>query len=233
MGLDARIRYLVIGALIIGLFGFGYLFGTTAQNLLSPSDPTHEDEAGGYALVDPPHLLADFTLTSHTGESLSLSELRGKITMLFFGYTHCPDVCPTTLADYTRVKAELGDAADEVNFVMVSVDGARDTPEILTTYLNNFDPAFIGMTGPEDKLRQLGVEYGLEANRETIATDHKQDDEHDEEHHGNDVEIDNYFIQHTSPSFVIDRDGYLRALYFYGTEPHTMAESLQELIAMQ
>lgn len=144
---------------------------------------------------------------------------------MFFGYTHCPDVCPTTLADYRRVKAVLGNSAADVAFIFISVDGERDTPDVLTRYLGNFDTEFIGMTGDEATLRQMGAEYGLMYQQETLNVRH-------EHKHGYDHNLDeeNYFVQHTSPSFLIDRDGYLRLVYFYGTQPQVIVEGIRQIL---
>jgi protein SCO1/2 len=85
--------------------------------------------------IDPPRPLADFTLPSQDGTPLSLSALHGKYVLLFFGYTHCPDVCPTTLTDFVQVKRALGAAASQVRFVFISVDGERDTPPVLRHFM--------------------------------------------------------------------------------------------------
>lgn len=85
--------------------------------------------------IEPPAQLSDFTLPSSLGRNLSLSELRGKPVVLFFGYTFCPDVCPMTLSELKRVKAELGADGERLQVVFVSVDGERDTPEVLARHL--------------------------------------------------------------------------------------------------
>jgi protein SCO1/2 len=223
-----QLRYVFLSGLVVTLLVGGFLIGSTLNTALQPSPQAaaaDDSNPGGGALVDPPHRVDDFTLTSHTGDSISLHEMRGRAVLMFFGYTHCPDVCPTTLADYRRVKQALGDDADDVNFVFVSVDGVRDTPDVLTDYLSRFDPDFIGMTGDEATLRQIGAEYGLMFQLETVNVGHEHDDDHE-----HDLDDENYFVQHTSPSFLIDRDGYLRMVYFYGTEPETIAEGIRQVL---
>lgn len=221
--------------LLIVLLAAGYVIGSTLNTQFQPNAvPVTADSAksGGAAFVEPPHLVKNFTLTSQTGQPISLSDLHGRAVLMFFGYTHCPDVCPTTLADYTRVKQALGSNADEVAFVFISVDGKRDTPDVLTQYLGQFDAGFIGMTGDETTLRRLGAEYGLLFQHESsnLADGHEAEHEHQE---GQDLDIENYFVQHTSPSFLVDRDGYLRLVYFYGTEPSVIAEGIRQVLGSE
>ena len=160
---------------------------------------------------------------------MRLSDLRGHAVLMFFGYTHCPDVCPTTLADYRLVKEALGVEADGVRFVFVSVDSARDTPAVLADYLGQFDPDFIGLTGDEATLRQMGAEYGLLFQRDTITVGHDHADGDDHEH-AEELDSDNYFVEHTSPSFLIDSEGYLRRVYFYGTDSERIVQGIRELL---
>ncbi len=163
-------------------------------------------------VFDPPIEVADFTLTSHTGESFRLSDLQGKVVMLFFGYTNCPDVCPTTLAEFKRVKTLLGDDADQVAFVFISVDGARDTPERLAAYVHAFDPNFIGLTGEDAEIRAVGQDYGIFFQR--VNYDNP----------------DNYLVDHTASSFVIDQEGRWRIKFTYQSDPVGMVAQIRHLL---
>jgi protein SCO1/2 len=219
-------------ALLITLLATGYFAGSNLNKIFQAnSSPATINAAKpeGAALVEPAHLLQDFTLTSHTGDPISLSDLRGQIVLMFFGYTHCPDVCPTTLADYRRIKQTLGENANEVAFVFISVDGRRDTPDVLAKYLGQFDTDFIGMTGDETTLRQMGAEFGLLFQQETINVGHEHKEGYTHQH-GNELDTEHYFVQHTSPSFLVDRDGYLRLVYFYGTKPDAIAEGIRQIL---
>jgi protein SCO1 len=225
---NVGVRYAVMSVLVVTLLAGGFLIGSVLNTaLLAPPQTVSTDDSrpGAGAVVSPPHQVQDFTLTSHTGEPLNLHDLRGRAVLIFFGYTHCPDVCPTTLADYRRVKQALGDDADEVAFVFISVDGERDTPDVLTRYLHNFDTAFIGMTGDETALRRMGAEYGLMYQQEALNVGHEHEHGHD-----HNLDDESYFVQHTSPSFLIDRDGYLRLVYFYGTQPDVIAEGIRQVL---
>jgi protein SCO1/2 len=175
------------------------------------SSPTPTPLPG--TVFDPPIEVADFTLTSHTGEPFRLSDLRGKVAMLFFGYTNCPDVCPTTLAEFKRIKALLGDDADQVAFVFISVDGARDSPERLAAYVRAFDPDFIGLTGTDAEIRAVAQDYGVFFQR--VDYDNPE----------------NYLVDHTASSFAIGPDGRWRAKFSYGSDPAGIAAQLRRLLA--
>jgi protein SCO1/2 len=164
--------------------------------------------------IEPPQELTDFTLPSSRGEPVSLSDLQGKPTMLFFGYTFCPDVCPITLAEFKQVKANLGDQADQVNFVFVSVDGRRDTPERLAQYIESFDPAFLGLQGDEATLRKIGSDYGLYYQAHSPEGTSAQ-----------------YLVDHSSASYLIDAEGKLRMVYTFDTPPEVISSDLQTMLS--
>jgi protein SCO1 len=105
----------------------------------------------GQALVPPPPAM-DFTLKAADGSEFRLSRYRGKIVLLSFGYTFCPDVCPTTLVELSQVRTRLGEAAKRVQVAFITLDPERDTPERLRAYTSAFDPTFIGLTGSEEQL---------------------------------------------------------------------------------
>ena len=225
-----RTKPVLIILLIVALFIIGYQLGT----LLATSDNDEEEpitlnsepaSPSAGAVVIPPQMVNDFTLTGKTGDPMHFNDLRGNAVLLFFGYTHCPDVCPTTLADFRLVKRYLGETAESVKFVFISVDGKRDTPEVVRQYLSAFDEEFIGMTGDPDQLREIGQVFGLFFAEEAVTEDQNLE-------HGEDEALDaqNYFVQHTSPSFLIDPDGYLKIVYFYGTDPEIIAGGISSLL---
>ena len=219
------IHYGVLALLTVILFALGTRLGIILSNKVQqplPPENVAATGSGGAALVEPPVLVQDFTLTSQTGQSLSLSELRGQPVLLFFGYTHCPEECPLTLADYTRVKSELGARGNDVHFLFVSVDGERDTPSVMAEFLRRFDASFVGMTGDPDSLRQLGAQFGLLFENVVLDNDGSQRPATDQD--------ENYFVSHISPSFLIDQDGYLRRVFFYGTKPNVITSHLQTFL---
>ncbi|MEI7645720.1 MAG: SCO family protein [Chloroflexales bacterium] len=176
---------------------------------------TETDVPTAGTLIDPPKPLSDFTLPSSAGgKPLSLSDLRGKPVLLYFGYTFCPDICPTTLSEFIRVKHDLASKGDQLAVLMVSVDPERDTPEVLGRYMQAFDPSFIGMTSNEATLRRIGSEYGLFYQRHAVSGSAAA-----------------YLMDHSAATYLIDQQGQLRMVYSYGT-PHTViAPDVERLLA--
>ncbi|NPA31012.1 MAG: SCO family protein [Chloroflexi bacterium] len=153
----------------------------------------------------------DFTLMSADGP-VSLSDFRGRIVMLYFGYTFCPDVCPTTLFEVQKTMELLGEDADQVQLIMISVDPLRDTPERLKEYVQYFHPSFIGVTGSEDEIAQVATQYGI----------------YYEKHEG--TPATGYLVDHTATLTVVDRKGYVKLIFPYGTPAEDMAADLKYLI---
>lgn len=162
----------------------------------------------GATVIEPPRRLANFTLAGKDGNPLSLDDLRDKATLLVFGYTRCPDYCPQTLADFTRVKAALGERSGDVNFVMVSVDGEVDQPLQLRDWLANFDPDFLGMTGAREEVRRIGADFGLYLGAGSQPG----------------------LLDHSTSSFLIDRERRLRTMFTVGTGPDVIADYVGELL---
>lgn len=154
----------------------------------------------------------DFTLTRADGQPASLSDFRDKVVVLYFGYTFCPDVCPTTLTDMKQVMKLLGKKADDVQFIMVSVDPERDTPEKLNEYVTYFDPRFIGLTGTPDELVAAATPFGVifEKHEGTAAT--------------------GYLVDHTASLNIIDKDGRMRLLFPFDAAPEDIADDLEHLL---
>ncbi len=131
-------------------------------------------------------------LTSDAGRPLSLTDFRGKIVVVYFGYTFCPDLCPTTLATLDRALERMGEEADQIQVVMITVDPSRDTPEALARYLDSFNPGFVGMTGTPEDVAEVATVYGVyfEADEGTSES--------------------GYLVNHTASLVVIDQQGYLK-----------------------
>lgn len=161
---------------------------------------------------DPPRPMSDFSLTGPEGEPVHLSDFQGRPVLLFFGYTHCPDVCPTTLAEFRQIKRELGARGERVAFVFVSVDGSRDTPEITGDYVARFDPDFIGLTGEEAGIRAIGEDYSLSFQRSDSDT------------------ASGYLVDHTAYTYLLDPAGRLRTMYPFTTPVNTIVEDIEQLM---
>lgn len=165
-------------------------------------------------VIDPPARAADFTLTDQNGQPFTLSQQKGKAVMLFFGYTHCPDVCPLTLSDFKQVKAILKrDGLDQrVQFVFITADPERDTPAVLKEFLSNFDPSFVGLSGDPQALQAVYAAYGIYVQKQDSAS------------------AAGYLVDHTSRSLLIDPQGRWRINYPFGMEADKLAADLAHLL---
>lgn len=164
-------------------------------------------------VYEPPLLAPDFTLIQADGNLFRLGDQRGKIVLLFFGYTYCPDVCPATLAELRQALSELNEQQREhVQVVFISVDPARDTPERAQEYARRFSPSFIGLSGSEEKLQPIWKAYGVY--REIQSTD----------------STSNYLVAHSARVYLIDPNGYLRLTFPFGMAPDDIAHDLKIIL---
>jgi protein SCO1/2 len=139
IGLTVAVIVVFIGVVLVS-----FVHRVSQPRLMSAS----ELKANGLYLMEPPRALSEFALTDHTGRPFTRESLRGEWSLLFFGFTHCPDICPTTLSFLNRFVGELeGTEAAATRVVMISVDPARDSVEQLAAYVPFFNPAFLGVTG--------------------------------------------------------------------------------------
>ena len=164
------------------------------------------------AILQSPLPAQDFTLMSHMGQRMSLSDFRGKIVLLYFGYTTCPDVCPTTLADLAKARKLLGKDGEQVQVLMITVDPDRDTLPVLADYITHFNSSFIALRGTQDELAQIATPLGIYYERE------------------NSESALGYLMNHTATVMGIDRNGYLRVVFPFGTPAEDIAEDLRHLI---
>ncbi|MCG7394880.1 SCO family protein [Microvirga sp. ACRRW] len=125
---------------------------TTAFFILQPQQ---QQSAGRVPIGGP------FRLTSHEGKPFTDADLKGKPFAVFFGFTHCPEVCPTTLYDLTQDLASMGSDADKLRVAFITVDPAQDTPELMKTYLSSFDPRIVGLTGTDEEIAAVAKEYKI------------------------------------------------------------------------
>ena len=163
-------------------------------------------------VLQSPQRATNFTLTSHMGQPASLSDFKGQVVLLYFGYTTCPDVCPTTLAELKEARQLLGKRSDEVQVLMVTVDPERDTVPVLADYVTHFDPSFIGLTGTPEEIAEVATYYGVFYEQQESES------------------ALGYLVDHTATVMVIDRDGYLRVIYPYGTSAEDMAADLDYML---
>ncbi len=152
-----------------------------------------------------------FRLTTQQGATLSDADLKGKPFAVFFGFTHCPEVCPTTLTEMTEALKQLGPEADNLKVLFISVDPTRDTPDYLSLYLQSFDPRIVGLTGTEDEIAAVGKEY--RAFWEKVPLDNGD-----------------YTMNHTATIFLMDANGRFTGTIAYGEEMQTRIAKLKRLV---
>lgn len=168
----------------------------------------------------------DFTLRSDHGD-VTLSDLRGRVTLLFFGYTSCPDICPLTLRRLAAVTAALDADAEDVQVVLVSVDPELDSPRRVAAYARGFDPSFIGLTGTRVELQRVAADYGIymgEPEPAPVSEDSVPLPDHDG--HGGSARL----IAHSPYVFGIDRDGRMRLLWGGDASAEQIAADVRELL---
>lgn len=154
-----------------------------------------------------------FSLNDHTGKPVTLDSYKGKVVVLFFGYTHCPDVCPTTMAEMSAVMKELGPDADKVQVLFATLDPERDTRELLSQYVPGFDPRFVGLYGTPQQTAATAKEFKVFYQKVPGKTP------------------DSYTIDHTAGSYVFDKNGKIRLFLRHNGGPAPIAHDLKLLIA--
>jgi protein SCO1/2 len=154
-----------------------------------------------------------FSLNDHTGKPVTLESYKGKAVVVFFGYTQCPDVCPTTMAEMAGVMKELGPQADQVQVLFITLDPARDTKELLAQYAPTFDPRFIGLYGTPEQTAAVAKEFKVIYNKVEGKTP------------------DSYTIDHTAGSYVFDKNGKIRLFLRHGQGPAPIAHDLKLLLS--
>ncbi len=154
-----------------------------------------------------------FALTDHHGQLRTLKDFQGKIVMMFFGYTQCPDVCPTSMAEMAQIRQLLGKDGDRIQCLFVTVDPERDTPEMLKEYMAAFDPTFLALVPKPEQLAALAKDYKVYYKKVEGPTP------------------TSYTMDHTAGSYVYDTSGKLRLFTRYGTKPDLTAADIRQLLA--
>jgi protein SCO1 len=154
-----------------------------------------------------------FALTDHTGKPRTLADFKGKVVVVFFGYTQCPDVCPTTMAEMASVMQKLGPLADQVQVLFITLDPERDTQQLLANYVPAFDKRFIGLRGTLDQTAKTAKEFKVFYAKVPGTSP------------------GSYTIDHTAGSYVFDRDGRLRLFIRHGQGPDPVVHDLRQLLS--
>jgi protein SCO1/2 len=153
-----------------------------------------------------------FRLTDHTGRLRTLADFRGKVVVLFFGYTQCPDVCPTTMSELAAAMQKLGPDAGKVQVLFVTVDPERDTPELLASYVPAFNPSFLGLYGDAAATAATAKEFRILYQKQPGPTP------------------GTYSVDHSAGTFIFDPEGRLRVFESYGRGPDVFAHDIRVLL---
>jgi protein SCO1/2 len=190
---------LVAAALACSLSGCDKLPGKQAS--FQNTDVTGLDYAKG------------FSLTDHTGKPRTLADYKGKVVVVFFGYTQCPDVCPTTMAEMAGVMQKLGAQADQVQVLFITLDPERDTPQLLANYVPAFDKRFVGLYGTPEQTAKTAKDFKVFYSKVPGK------------------EPGSYTIDHTAGSYVFDKDGRLRLFIRHGGGADPIVHDIRQLLS--
>ena len=193
------LRLVAAGAVIAGLGG----------TLAACSQPKPQFKAIDLTGAD---YAKDFQLTDQNGQVRTLKDFRGKLVVVFFGYTQCPDVCPTTMAELAEAKKLLGADGDKLQGLFVTIDPQRDTPAVLKAYMANFDPTFLALRGTPEQLAATAKEFKVYYKKVDGKT------------------ATSYTMDHSAASFVYDTKGRLRLYTRYGSGAQALASDLELLL---
>lgn len=194
--------------LLVGL-AILLLIGIVAAGVLLFSGPA---SFRGTSYVEPYPIAPEIQLSRANGEVFRLSDMRGRVVAIFFGYTSCPDICPTTMAELNQAMGRLGDRSDRVQVLFVTVDPERDTPQRVQEYVDHFNPAFIGLSGSEAELAKVWSDYGVF--REIVKG----------------ISAAGYLVDHTARVTVIDQQGNLRISFPFDASVEDIVHDLNLLI---
>lgn len=150
-------------------------------------------------------------LTDHNGQRRTLTDFKGKVVTLFFGFTHCPDVCPTTMVEMANVMKELGPDAARVQVLFVTVDPERDTAEVLKRYVPAFHPSFLGLSGNAEETAKVAKEFKIHFQKQKLASG-------------------GYTVDHSAGTYILDAEGRLRLFAQYGTGAPALLHDIRQLL---
>ena len=202
MGMYFSIQRIAKAAVFVALIG---LIGGCDKPTGSRLQFSHTDITGA-------DFAREFELTSHHGQSVRLADFKGKVVVLFFGFMHCPYVCPTTLSELNVVMERLGADAKHVQVLFVTVDPERDTLENLSSYMGAFNPDFLGLSGTADEIATVTQEFKVIYQKVEGSMS------------------DTYSVDHSAGTYVFDRDGQVRLFVPYGANPDELTSDILQLI---
>ena len=206
--------YLYLGvAVLIIIIGVTLRFFASPQSMVSPAGVTVVDKGGREIKGSkPPSIGGRFTLISQDGRPVTDADFRGKNTLVFFGFTNCPDVCPLTLNNISRAMVLLGADANKIQPLFISVDPLRDTPNVLRQYLKHFDHRIIGLTGTPKQVVAVQRAYRIFAQRRNAVGE----------------DSDDYLMDHTSISYMMGASGEFKTFFSNGSTPEEFVTKIRQ-----
>ena len=195
------------------LLSAGLLLGVLG--VLAGCDTTAKVEAFKSTDITGADFGKDFQLTDHNGKPRTLADFKGKLVVLFFGYTHCPDVCPTTLAELALVLKQLGEDDKKVQVLFVTVDPERDTPQLLAQYVPSFNWSFLGLYGDAAATAAVAKEFKIVYQKVAGSSP------------------ENYTMDHSAGTYVFDQSGRLRLFVSYGQGATVLSHDIRILLAQK
>lgn len=165
------------------------------------------------SLIEPSPQAVDFELERVDGGSFRMSAQKGRVVLIFFGYTNCPDFCPTTMAEYKKIHADLGEQGEQVDFVFITIDPERDSPEQIESYVSTFHSSFIGLSGTIEELQPVWDGYWVFRQKQEVESEA------------------GYLMAHTTRIYVVDKLGNLRLTFPFGLTASSMTSDVERLLA--
>jgi len=191
------------------------LAAASAVFLGACSDKPADATASGFSGIDitGADYAKGFTLTDHNGQTRSLTDFKGQVVVIFFGFTQCPDVCPTSMGELAEARRLLGPQGDKLQGLFISIDPERDTPEIMKAYMASFDPSFLALYAAPDQLPELAKSFKVYYKKVDGKTP------------------TSYTMDHSAGSYVYDTQGRVRLYHRYGSGAHALAGDVKKLLA--
>ena len=189
-----------------------YILLALIMMVLSACQPSAQQNQFSATDISGADFAQTLNLTDHTGKPRALADFKGKVVALFFGYTHCPDVCPTTMADLKKTMKLLGAHSDDVQVLFVTLDHERDTQEVLAQYVPSFDPRFVGLYGTRDEIEKVADDFKIFASK--VQNSGRS----------------GYTIDHSAGVYLYDKTGKIRFYVAYGEKPAVIAADIEKLM---
>ena len=202
--IDLRIlRYFVVPAVVVSLIGLSFFVAT----------PSFGTERKADTPLSGSTELGPFTLVDHTGRQVSQEDFLGNYLLIYFGFTHCPDVCPTGLHILSNAVELLGNKGKNVIPIFITVDPERDSPQVMKTYVRYFHPRLVGLTGNTEQIDNIADLFGARYSKVFISTRENMGDS-------------NYVFEHSDSMYLVDKDGLLLATIIDGVTPQALAQQI-------